>query len=79
MYGSEDKATPVTKAEFGRLLTVVVGIQDQMQSMKRELAEEREAANEQLVKCIMLEKAPSFIHSHVLELPKIMSLALHCV
>ena len=31
-----------------------------MQSMKRELAEEREAANERLVKQIRLEKAPSF-------------------
>lgn len=58
MSGSEDEAAPVTKAEFGRLLTSIVGIQDQMQSMKREL--EREAANERLVKCIRLEKAPSF-------------------
>ena len=35
MSGSEDEAAPVTKAEFGRLLTAIVGIQDQMQS-KRE-------------------------------------------
>ena len=32
----------------------------QMQSMKRELADERDAANERLVKRIRLEKAPSF-------------------
>ena len=60
MSGSEDEAAPVTKAEFGRLLTAIVGIQDQMQSIKRELAEKREAANERLVKRIRLEKAPSF-------------------
>ena len=62
MSGSEDEAAPgaVTKAEFGRLLTAIAGIQDQMQSMKRELAEDREAANERLVKRIRLEKAPSF-------------------
>ena len=61
MSGSEDEAAPVTKAEFGRLLTAMIGIQDQMQSMKRELAEERDAANEPLVKRIRLEKAP--LHS----------------
>ena len=48
--GSEDEAAPVTKADFGCLLTAMVGIQEQIQSMKRELAEEREAANEQLGK-----------------------------
>ena len=48
--------TPVMRAEFGNLLTAMIGIQDQMQSMKRELAEEREAVNERLVKCIRLEK-----------------------
>ena len=37
MSGSEDEAAPVTKAEFGRLLTAIAGIQDQMQSMKREI------------------------------------------
>ena len=58
MSGSE--AVPVTKDEFGRLLTAMVGIQGQMQSMKRDMAEERDAANEWLVKCIRLEKAPSF-------------------
>ena len=56
MSGSEDEAAPVTKAEFGRLLTAIVGIQDQMQSIKRELAEKREAANERLVKRIRLER-----------------------
>ena len=60
MSGSEDKAAPMTKAEFGRLLTAMIGIQDQMQSMKRELADERDAVNERLVKRIRLEKAPSF-------------------
>ena len=50
MSGSEDEAAPVMKAEFGRLLTAIIRIQDQMQSMKREMAEEREAVNEQLVK-----------------------------
>ena len=60
MSGSEDEAAPVTKAEFSRLLTAIAGIQDQMQSMKRELVEDREAANERLVKRIRLDKAPSF-------------------
>ena len=64
MSGSEDEAAPMTKAEFGRLLTAIVGIQDQMQSMKRELAEEREATNERLVKRIRLEKAPTFKKGH---------------
>ena len=35
-----------------------------MQSMKRELAEEREAVNEQLVKCIRLEK---LLHSRKMD------------
>ena len=64
MSGSEDEAALVIKAEFGHLLTAIVGIQDQMQSMKIELAKEREAANEWLVKCIRLEKAPSFKKGH---------------
>ena len=50
----------MTKAEFGHLLTAIVGIQDQMQSIKLELAKDRKATNEQLENCIRPEKAPSF-------------------
>ena len=40
----------MTEAEFGHLRTAMVGIREQIQSMKRELAEEKEAANERLGK-----------------------------
>ena len=49
MSGSEDKAPPVMKAEFGCLLTAMVGIQEQVQLMKGELTEERKATNKQLL------------------------------
>ena len=61
MSSSENEAAPVTKAELCHLLTAMVGIQEQIQSMKRELTKEREATNEQLVKCIRLEIALSFM------------------
>ena len=39
-----------SQAEFERLMSATKGIEDQMKLMKRELCEEREAADERLVK-----------------------------
>ena len=54
MTEDEDTNATVTctKAEFNRLLAAMEGVQDQIQTMKRELSTEREAANESLTKRI---------------------------
>ena len=50
--------------EVGRLMEMMAGLQEQMSSMKRELSDEREAANKQLVKRIKLDKGPTFKKSN---------------
>ena len=56
----EDTNATVTKAEFNRLLAAMEGVQDQIQTMKRELWTEREAANESLTKRIRLDRGLVF-------------------
>ena len=56
----EDTNATVTKAEFNRLLAAMEGVQDQIQTMKRELSTEREAANESLTKRIRLDRGLVF-------------------
>ena len=48
--------SPVTKAEFNRLLAAMEGVQEQIHTMKRELSTEREAADEGLAKKIRLDR-----------------------
>ena len=60
MTEDEDTNAPVTKAEFNRLLAAMEGVQDQIQTMKRELSTEREAANESLAKRIRLDRGLVF-------------------
>ena len=50
----------VSHAEFSQLLSTMKGIQDQMTAMKRELSEERDAADERLVKKMRLDKGIQF-------------------
>ena len=60
MSTSQEGSTAVPTTEFGRLMEMMTGLQEQMSSMKRELSDEREAANERLVKRIKLDKGPTF-------------------
>ena len=48
--------SPVTKAEFNRLLVAMEGVQEQIHTMKHELSTEREATDERLVKKIRLDR-----------------------
>ena len=57
--GGGASASGVTK-EFSRLLSAMEGIQSQMQAMKRELSEDRDAADERLVKKIRMDKGLQF-------------------
>ena len=59
MATGESSGTTVSKAEFDRLLLAMEGIQQQMRSMKK-LCDDRDAANERLVKRIKLDKGPIF-------------------
>ena len=60
MTEDKDINAPVTKAEFNRLLAAMVGVQDQIQTMKRELSTERETANESVAKRIRLDRGLVF-------------------
>ena len=53
----ESSSAAVTKAEFNELME---GIQDNMSNMKRELSEDREAADDRLVKKMRLTKGVEF-------------------
>ena len=50
----------VLTTELGHLMEMMTGQQGQMSSMKHELSDQREAANERLVKRIKLDKGPTF-------------------
>ena len=50
----------VLTTELGHLIKMMTGQQGQMSSMKHELSDQREAANERLVKRIKLDKGPTF-------------------
>ena len=60
MTEDEDTNATVTKVEFNRLLAAMEGVQDQIQTMKRELSTEREADNESLTKRIRLDRGLVF-------------------
>ena len=59
--GDSGSSSGVTADQLKELMASMrQGIRDEISSMKRELATEREAADEKLVKCLKLEKAPVF-------------------
>ena len=60
MSREEDSSAPVTKAEFSELLSAMNAVQNQMKEMKRNLSEERDAADERLVKKMRLDKGVQF-------------------
>lgn len=60
MSTGEGASAPVTKAEFSELLTAMNAVKDQMKEMKRNLSEERDAADERLVKKMRLDKGVQF-------------------
>ena len=59
-HGEGESSGSVSHAEFSQLLSAMKGIQDQMTAMKRELSEERDAADERLVKKMRLDKGIQF-------------------
>ena len=56
--------SPVTKAEFNRLLAAMEEVQEQIHTMKREFSTEREAADERLAKKIRLDRGMVFKKTH---------------
>ena len=60
MSGEEDAGAPVTKAEFSELLSAMNAVKEQMKEMKRDLSDERDAADERLVKKMRLDKGVQF-------------------
>ncbi len=52
-------ATPVTRADFTTLLSGISLLEGKFSSLKRELVEEQEAANERLAKRMKLDKGPT--------------------
>ena len=46
MSREESETVNVSKTEFDCLMEMMMGLQNQMSSMKRELSDEREASNE---------------------------------
>lgn len=60
MSTEEGTSAPVTKAEFSELLSAMNAVQEQMKEMKRNLSEERDAADERLVKKMRLDKGVQF-------------------
>lgn len=53
-------AAAVTQAQFNQLMTAMNSVQSQMAQMKRELSEDREAADERLIKKMRLDKGLQF-------------------
>ena len=61
MSGEEDSAgAPVTKAKFSELLTAMNAVKEQTREMKCNLSDERDAADECLVKKMRLDKGVQF-------------------
>ena len=60
MSREEDSSATVIKAEFSELLLAMNAVKEQMREMKRDLSDERDAANEHLIKKIRLDKGVQF-------------------
>jgi hypothetical protein len=60
MSTEEGASTPVTKAEFSELLSAMNAVKEQMKEMKRSLSEDRDAADERLVKKMRMDKGVQF-------------------
>ena len=58
--GKSSSSAGVSKEEFTELVATMKGIQRKMESMKRELSSEREAADDRLLKKMHLMKSIEF-------------------
>ena len=58
--GETSTSAAISEAEFGELMVTTKGIQQHMESMQRELSEEREAADDRLIKKMRLTKGIEF-------------------
>jgi len=56
----EEGDASVTRAHFEKLFSAISAMEGKVLNLKRELAEEQEAANEHLTKHMKLDKAPTF-------------------
>ena len=56
----QPSGTNVSREEFDRLFSAISDVKGQISSMKRDLAKERDEANDQLVKRLKLEKKTVF-------------------
>ena len=56
----EEGGAPVTRADFAKLFSALTAMESKVSNLKRELAEEQEAAHERLAKRMKLDKAPIF-------------------
>ena len=60
VMSEEEGDVPVTWADFEKLFSAISAMEGKVLNLKRELAEEQEAANERLAKRMKLDKAPTF-------------------
>jgi len=60
VMSEEEGDVPVTRSDFEKLISAISAIEGKVLNLKRELAKEREAANECLAKRMKLDKAPTF-------------------
>ena len=60
IMSEEEGDVPVTRADFEKLFSAISAMEGKVLNLKRELAEEHEAANEHLVKRMKLDKASTF-------------------
>ena len=56
----EEGGAPVTRADFAKLFSALTAMESKVSNLKRELAEEQEAAHERLAKRMKLDRAPIF-------------------
>jgi len=60
VMSEEEGDVSVTRADLEKLISAISAIEGKVLNLTRELAEEREAANERLAKRMKLDKAPTF-------------------
>ena len=60
MSADDDSNAPVTKAEFSEVLTMMNAVKEQMREMKCDLSNERDVADEVLVKKMRMDKGVQF-------------------
>ena len=64
VMSKEGGNVPVTRTDFEKLFSIISAMKGKVLNLKQELAEEQEAGNERLAKCMKLDKALTFKKAH---------------